>query len=248
MLSSADQAYNPGEIAAHDQPTPARHLILIRPRAATQTRTEQARRLLNIVVAAVALILALPIMLLVALAVKLTSPGPVLYTQTRVGIDRRAGGGGNWRRRVDHGGKLFTIYKFRTMTMQQTAAQQQVWATPDDPRITPIGRFLRKYRLDELPQLINVLKGDMNVVGPRPEQPGIFADLREKVDAYPMRQRVLPGITGWAQINQCYDRCIDDVRTKVRFDLQYLEAASVAEDLRILARTVPVVLLKKGAW
>src|SRR5690606_29841340 len=118
-------------------------------------------------VAAVALVLLLPLMLMIALAVRLSSPGPVFYRQARVGIDRRRGNGGNWRRTVDYGGKLFTIYKFRTMTVQTEAVES--WARPDDPRITSVGKVLRKYRLDELPQLLNVLKGDMNIVGPRPE-------------------------------------------------------------------------------
>jgi lipopolysaccharide/colanic/teichoic acid biosynthesis glycosyltransferase len=196
----------------------------------------------------VGLILAAPIMLAIALLIKLTSPGPVIYRQTRVGIDRRSTFGGNWRRRVDHGGRLFTMYKFRTMTVPAAGQDAQVWAKPDDPRVTPIGRVLRKLRLDELPQLYNVLKGDMNVVGPRPEQPAIFMEMREKVPGYATRQRVLPGITGWAQINHHYDRCVNDVRTKVRLDLQYLQNASVAKDLQILARTIPVVVLRKGGW
>ena len=144
------------------------------------------------------------------------------------------------------GGKPFTIYKFRTMYEDGDAPQ--VWATPGDPRVTPIGRVLRKYRLDELPQLFNVLKGDMNVVGPRPEQPEIFADLRQEVSGYSYRQRVLPGITGWAQINQSYDTCIDDVRRKVELDLEYIGRTSAVEDLRIMAQTVPVMLGKRGAW
>jgi lipopolysaccharide/colanic/teichoic acid biosynthesis glycosyltransferase len=123
-----------------------------------------------------------------------------------------------------------------------------VWAKPDDPRVTPVGRILRKYRLDELPQLVNVLRGDMNIVGPRPEQPRIFAELREQIPHYQRRQYVRPGITGWAQVNQGYDDSLDNVRQKVAYDLEYLERHSVAEDLRILARTVPVVVFRRGAW
>jgi len=123
-----------------------------------------------------------------------------------------------------------------------------VWARPDDPRITAVGRVLRKYRLDELPQLFNVLQGDMNLVGPRPEQPEIFERLRDQVDRYGDRQRVRPGLTGWAQVNQQYDSSIDDVRKKVMFDLEYIRRQSLTEDLRIMARTVPVVLFKRGAW
>jgi lipopolysaccharide/colanic/teichoic acid biosynthesis glycosyltransferase len=213
---------------------------------AAAVRAEKVRRLLNVVVAAIGLILMAPLMLLIALAVKLTSPGPVFYTQLRVGIDRRRGSGGNWRRTIDYGGRLFYILKFRTMT--EARQDDQVWATEDDPRITSIGRFLRKYRLDELPQLINVLRGDMNIVGPRPEQPKIFMSLREQISWYQERQRVLPGITGWAQINLPYDRDINDVRQKVRYDLEYAARVSPAEDLRIMLRTVPVMVLGKGAW
>jgi lipopolysaccharide/colanic/teichoic acid biosynthesis glycosyltransferase len=123
-----------------------------------------------------------------------------------------------------------------------------VWATQHDPRVTPLGRFLRTCRLDELPQLFNVIKGDMNIVGPRPERPGIFARLRQDISDYPLRQRAKPGITGWAQINHRYDACLDDVREKVRYDLEYLERQSLAEDLRIMVKTVPVMLFRKGGW
>jgi lipopolysaccharide/colanic/teichoic acid biosynthesis glycosyltransferase len=247
MLSTAERLYVAGTDTAHHEWHPRPSLVMVRP-AAESTHRERARRVLNVAVAAVALVLVLPVMAFIAILVKLSSPGPVIYRQVRVGIDRRATTGGNWRRRVDHGGRLFTMYKFRTMTVAAPQDEAQVWATPNDPRVTPIGRVLRKYRLDELPQLVNVLKGDMNVVGPRPEQPAIFARLREEVNEYSLRQRVLPGITGWAQVNHTYDTCIDDVRTKVRLDLQYLRSASVTQDLRILARTLPVVVMRKGGW
>jgi lipopolysaccharide/colanic/teichoic acid biosynthesis glycosyltransferase len=209
---------------------------------------DRLRRALNVVVAAVGILLALPIMIVIALAIKLTSPGPVIFRQTRVGIDRRTPGipPGNWRRSVDHGGRLFTLYKFRTM--RADSGRAQVWASPDDPRVTRVGHVLRKYRLDELPQLFNVLKGDMNVVGPRPEQPAIFAELRQEIGRYPARQRVLPGITGWAQVNQHYDQTIEDVKSKVDFDLEYIQRQSVTEDLKILMRTVPTVMFGRGAW
>jgi lipopolysaccharide/colanic/teichoic acid biosynthesis glycosyltransferase len=210
---------------------------------------ENARRTLNVIAAAALLVIVSPLMLLIVILVRVSSPGPVFYRQKRVGIDRRNHRelNGNWRRKVDYGGKLFTIYKFRTMYVSSEQTNQ-IWASPDDPRVTPLGRVLRKYRLDELPQLINVLRGDMNLVGPRPEQPDIFVDLRGKIDRYPYRQRVLPGITGWAQINQHYDSCIDDVRKKVHFDIEYINRRSPVEDLKIMARTVPVVMFKKGAW
>jgi len=211
-----------------------------------QFRRERARRRLNVVVAAIGLVVTAPLMLFIALAIKLTSRGPVFYRQTRIGIDRRRHFGGNHRRETDFGGQPFSIYKFRTM--EQRPADLERWATPEDPRVTAVGRVLRKYRLDELPQLINVLNGDMNVVGPRPEQPAIFATLREQIAPYRIRQRVRPGITGWAQINQSYDTCIEDVRRKVRYDLEYLERQSVVEDLKIMLKTLPTVALKRGAW
>ena len=225
---------------------------LVRPQgrgAALLGDAQRVRRVLNVTVAVVGLILALPLMLLIALAIKLTSPGPVLYTQTRVGVDRRNPlmPSGNWRRQVDHGGKLFTVYKFRTMVADADRSGQ-VWATPDDPRVTRVGAILRRYRLDEIPQLWNVLRGDMNIVGPRPEQPEIFARLRERIDRYPNRQRVLPGITGLAQVNHHYDRTIEDVRVKLNHDMEYIRRQGVAEDLRIMLRTIPAVLTKKGAW
>jgi lipopolysaccharide/colanic/teichoic acid biosynthesis glycosyltransferase len=201
-----------------------------------------------VTIAAIGLIILSPLMLLIGVAITLTSRGPMLYRQVRVGIDRRRGRGGNWRRRIDYGGQLFTMYKFRTMHVQPEHADAEVWAMPGDPRVTTIGKVLRKYRLDELPQLINVLKGEMNIVGPRPEQPRIFMNLREQIEQYPERQRVLPGITGWAQINQSYDRDLDDVRRKVQLDLEYAARVSAMEDLRIMLRTVPVVVLGRGAW
>ena len=123
-----------------------------------------------------------------------------------------------------------------------------VWATQNDPRITTVGRFLRQYRLDELPQLINVIKGEMNVVGPRPERPAIFAELRQNIGEYALRQRAKPGITGLAQINQHYDVCLDDVRRKVEYDLEYIQRQSLVEDFKIMLKTIPVVLLRRGGW
>lgn len=210
---------------------------------------EAARRSLNVLLAFAGLLLAAPVMLLIAISIKLSSAGPIIYRQTRVGIDRRhpSSNRHHWRRRIDHGGRLFTMYKFRTMTAA-TDPSAEVWATRDDPRVTAVGRFLRQHRLDELPQLLNVLQGDMNLVGPRPEQPSIFAELRGAVDGYSRRQRVLPGITGWAQINQSYDRCVDDVRSKLRYDLEYIEHQSILTDLRIVFGTVPVMLFRVGSW
>jgi lipopolysaccharide/colanic/teichoic acid biosynthesis glycosyltransferase len=219
-------------------------LASLRPR----DRERTGRRVLNFIVAVLGLVLAFPLMLLIAALIKLTSRGPVLFTQTRVGLDRRAlsNAGGNTRRHTDQGGQPFTMYKFRTMRPADGKGKQ-VWAQPDDARITPIGQVLRKLRLDELPQLFNVLRGDMNIVGPRPEQPTIFVYLREQIEGYQRRQRVRPGITGWAQINQGYDTSVDDVRRKVRYDLEYIRRQSALEDLKIMLRTVPVMVLRRGA-
>ena len=212
-------------------------------------RSELLSRVLNVVVAVSALVLLLPVMALVALAVRLTSKGPVLYSQVRVGVDRR------WRskklydrRGYDHGGRLFKMYKFRSMRVDAEADGKAVWAQKSDPRATPVGKFLRKTRLDELPQLYNVIRGDMNIVGPRPERPAIFAQLREDIPQYAERQRVKPGITGWAQINQAYDSCMDDVKNKVQYDLDYVRSQSLTHDLRIMSMTLPVMLFRRGGW
>ncbi len=217
----------------------------VRPRE----RSEALGRAVNVVVAAVALVVLFPLILLVALAVKLTSRGPVFYAQTRVGLDRRHARATNDDRRVhDHGGRLFRMYKFRTMRVDAEIDGRAVWAQKNDPRVTLVGRVLRRTRLDELPQLYNVLLGDMNIVGPRPERPTIFARLRDDIPEYHMRQRVKPGITGWAQINQSYDACVDDVRRKVQYDLEYLSRQSVVEDIRIMSMTLPVMLFRRGGW
>lgn len=213
-------------------------------------RSELASRAFNFVVALVALIIAAPVMVATAAIIKLTSRGPVLYSQTRIGLDRR------WahtralreRRREDLGGSPFTIYKFRSMRVDAEADGVAVWATKNDSRVTTVGRIIRATRIDELPQLVNVLRGDMNMVGPRPERPSIFIRLREQVDDYQLRQRVKPGITGLAQVCNPYDSTIDDVRRKVSFDLQYMRQQSLWEDLWIMLRTVPVMLLRMGGW
>jgi lipopolysaccharide/colanic/teichoic acid biosynthesis glycosyltransferase len=207
-------------------------------------------RVFNVAIALVGLLLALPLMIVIAVAVKLTSPGPVFFRQTRIGINRRRllGPGARYRPE-DRGGRPFTMFKFRTMVAAESgAAAAQVWATPDDPRVTRLGRILRLYRLDELPQLINVLLGNMSIVGPRPEQPTIFTHLRQEIDLYQARQCVPPGITGWAQINQHYDSSIEDVKKKLAFDLEYIRRRSVVEDLRIMLRTIPTMVGKVGGW
>jgi lipopolysaccharide/colanic/teichoic acid biosynthesis glycosyltransferase len=211
-------------------------------------RSEFANRALNVVIASLALAAVSPVLAVVALLVRVTSKGPILYTQTRVGVDRRFRQNSTYDRRAyDHGGKPFRIYKFRSMRVD-AERHGPVWASPDDGRVTPIGALLRKSRLDELPQLYNVLRGDMNIVGPRPERPKIVAEMRETIPEYQMRQRVKPGITGWAQVNQAYDISVDDVRRKVQYDLEYLRRQCMLEDLRIMSMTIPVVLFRRGGW
>lgn len=213
-------------------------------------RSEAACRFFNFVVAIALLTVASPIMAITALVIRLTSRGPVLYTQVRVGIDRRWNR--TWalheRRREDLGGVPFTIYKFRSMRVDAEVNGEAVWAKRDDDRVTAVGRFIRKTRIDELPQLLNVIRGDMNIVGPRPERPSIFVRLREQIEEYPARQRVKPGITGLAQVSNPYDQSVDDVRRKVQFDIQYMRSQSLLTDIGILLRTIPVVLFRVGGW
>lgn len=214
------------------------------------SRSAGAQRLMNVAIASFALIIVSPVMMLFAALVKLTSPGPIFYSQARVGLDRRRAVTRNMydRRTRDIGGRPFMIYKFRTMCVDAEGEKGAVWATKKDARVTPLGRVMRKYRVDELPQLFNVIRGEMNIVGPRPERPSIFSRLCDDIEEYPLRQRAKPGITGWAQVNHNYDTCVDDVRTKVRYDLEYLRRQSVAEDLAIMARTLPVMIFNKGGW
>lgn len=219
-------------------------------------RDERAIRVLNVVVASLILLVSLPLWVVIAIAVKLTSRGPVFYTQLRVGLDvrhrhdRRTGGRErvSTRRAEDIGGRPFTIVKFRTMRVNAEAAGAAVWASANDHRLTPIGGFLRSCRFDELPQLLNVIRGDMNLVGPRPERPQLFSQLRAQVPDYQKRQRVPPGITGHAQVHLQYDTSVEDVKRKVQHDLEYIARRTVWEDLRIMLKTIPVMLFRKGGW
>ena len=233
-------------VTREDAPRAFSTQIEIEPRP----RSELLQRAMNVTIASIALLLVSPILFVFALLVKLTSAGPIFYSQARVGLDRRRTPVRNMydRRAQDIGGKPFMIYKFRTMQLNAEAPHSAVWATKMDARVTPIGRFMRKYRVDELPQLFNVLRGEMNIVGPRPERPSIFSRLCDDIEEYPLRQRAKPGITGWAQVNHNYDTCVEDVRKKVRYDLEYLERQSLTEDLRIMARTLPVMIFNRGGW
>jgi lipopolysaccharide/colanic/teichoic acid biosynthesis glycosyltransferase len=205
------------------------------------------------------LIVALPFLVIIAILIKLDSRGPVFYTQERVGINRRRrhrrifmGDVNNdnrirERRRFDAHGRPFRVMKFRTMIHNAEKESGPVWAQQNDHRITTIGKFLRKTRIDEIPQLINVLKGDMSLVGPRPERPVFVADLSRKVPDYDVRLRVKPGITGLAQVTSGYDSSVDSVVEKVSHDVKYIRSWSFFTDLKILAKTVLVVITGKGA-
>jgi sugar transferase (PEP-CTERM system associated) len=186
---------------------------------------------INLIVAAIGVVVAAPIMLLSALAVRLTSAGPVLYRQVRVGMD----------------GIPFTLYKFRSMRADAEAATGAVWASKDDPRVTPLGRIIRKLRIDEIPQLFNVLKGEMSVVGPRPERPEMVQSLSEKIPYYRHRHCVRPGITGWAQVNYKYGDTLEDVIQKLEYDLYYIKNMSLSLDSYIIFLTIKATLLSRGS-
>ena len=190
------------------------------------------KRVFDIASVAVLLPLALPFVLLASVLILLESQGrgPILYRQTRVGQD----------------GKLFQIYKFRTMVTDAEQDGMARWAVEDDPRITRAGAFLRKGRLDELPQLFNILKGDMSFVGPRPERPEFVEQLADSIPFYNERHRVKPGLTGWAQINYPYGNTIEDALQKLQYDLFYIKYQSAVFDLSILFNTVKTILLRKG--
>ncbi len=207
-------------------------------------------RTLDIVIATVALVALSPLILILAVVIKLDSPGPVLYRQLRIGLDRRQFArttSHSGQRVVDLGGRPFMIHKFRTMRVDAEHQTGPVWASKDDMRTTRVGRFLRSYRLDEIPQFWDVLRGDMSVVGPRPERPNFVGKLRREIAEYSLRQRVRPGITGWAQVNQGYDQTVDDVRTKLEYDLEYVRRKSLWFDMRIMLRTLPVMLAREGS-
>jgi sugar transferase (PEP-CTERM system associated) len=188
-------------------------------------------RFASVVISIVGLLLSLPLLPFIILAIKLGSPGPVLYWQNRVGRDD----------------KVFRCYKFRTMCSDAEVDTGPTWAEDDDPRVTPVGRLLRKTRIDEIPQLLNVLKGDMSLVGPRPERPEFVAALNEKIPYYHLRHSVRPGITGWAQILYKYGSSIEDAKEKLRYDLYYIKNTSVGLDLLILLNTLKIVLVGRGA-
>lgn len=188
------------------------------------------RRLFSICISSVALALCLPLIPILILAVRLSSPGPIFFRQVRVGFR----------------GKPFTIYKFRTMR-QDAEANGAVWATKNDPRITPLGRLMRKTRLDEIPQLWNVVRGDMGFVGPRPERPEFVQWLVKEIPYYNLRHIIRPGLTGWAQVRYQYGASLEETKRKLEYDLYYIKHLSLGLDLLIMFETVKTILLRRGA-
>ena len=190
-----------------------------------------SKRAFDVAAAILGLVLGLPLMLLVAAVLKLTSRGPVFYDQTRVG----------------QYGRHFTMHKFRSMRIDAEASTGAVWATQNDSRVTPIGRFLRRTRLDEMPQLWNVLAGEMSLVGPRPERPEFVDGLTQKIPFYGERHVVKPGVTGWAQVCYRYGASVEDALEKLQYDLFYVKNVTLAFDLLIVFNTVKTVLFRRGA-
>ena len=189
------------------------------------------KRALDLSVALIGCVLALPLMILCAIAVRLDSPGGVLYRQQRVG---------------QHG-RLFNLFKFRSMRQDAEALTGAVWASEQDPRVTRVGRFMRRTRLDEIPQLWNVLRGDMSIVGPRPERPEFVQSLAKEIPFYGQRHTVKPGLTGWAQVSYAYASSVDSTMEKLQYDLFYIKNLSLPLDLFIMFCTAKIVLLGKGA-
>jgi exopolysaccharide biosynthesis polyprenyl glycosylphosphotransferase len=190
----------------------------------------RVKRAIDILFGAFLGMISFPVCVLAAIAIKLEDHGPVFYSQERIGLY----------------GKPFTVYKFRTMRTDAEKFGAQ-WATKDDPRITKVGKFLRKTRIDELPQILCVLKGDMSMVGPRPERAVFISKLREEIPFYISRLKMKPGLTGWAQVCHHYDTSTEDVKIKLQYDMYYFENMSLLLDFQILVRTVYVVLTGKGA-
>ena len=193
---------------------------------------KKLKRISDVIISFIILVLTLPLNFLISLLIKLDSKGPVLFKQERIGMNN----------------KIFKIYKFRSMYQDAEKNTGPVWSTKDDPRVTRIGKIMRKLRIDEIPQFINVLKGEMSLVGPRPERPYFVEMLSQKLPYYKRRLKVRPGITGWAQVKHKYDESIEDVKVKLRYDLFYIENMSLRMDIKILARTILVVLFGKGHY
>jgi sugar transferase (PEP-CTERM system associated) len=189
------------------------------------------KEVIDVLISAAFLIFAAPLLVAVAIAIRLESPGPAIYRQKRVGLR----------------GKVFEVLKFRSMVVDAEARHGAQWASAGDPRVTRVGRFIRRYRIDELPQVINVLRGEMSFVGPRPERPEFVDSLRQQISYYDERHSVRPGITGWAQISYPYGASVEDALRKLEYDLFYLKNLSIFFDIAIILRTVRIVLMGEGS-
>ncbi|PYQ82399.1 MAG: hypothetical protein DMG01_01075, partial [Acidobacteria bacterium] len=185
----------------------------------------------DVAVATAALLVLTPVLVAIAIAIRLTSRGPVFYRQRRVGQN----------------GQLFHVHKFRSMCQDAEAASGAVWAAKGDARITPLGRILRRTRLDELPQFWNILCGHMSLVGPRPERPEFVGALSQQIRFYAQRHIVKPGLTGWAQVRYTYGASVEDALEKLQYDLFYIKHMSITMDLMIMLETVKTVILRRGA-
>jgi len=190
------------------------------------------KRLLDIVCASLMIAVTVPLLLLIAIGIRLDSPGPAIFSQERVGL---------------HGAK-FTLYKFRSMNVDAESKSGPAWAGEFDDRVTRFGRLLRRFRLDEIPQAFNVLRGDMSFAGPRPERPYFVDMLRERVPYYGLRHYVKPGITGWAQVNYPYGASVEDAIEKLQYDLYYIKHMTLRQDLLVLLKTFKVVLFGREQW
>jgi exopolysaccharide biosynthesis polyprenyl glycosylphosphotransferase len=188
------------------------------------------KRIIDVVAALVGLVMLIPLTLMLAIAIKLDTPGPVFYKQMRVGLR----------------GRPYMIWKFRSMR-QDAETMGARWASTGDPRVSRVGRWLRKWRMDEVPQLINVLRGEMSLVGPRPERPVFVQELRNSIPYYDLRHTVRPGITGWAQTKFRYGASKEDSHVKLQYDLYYVKNLSLMLDMRIVLNTIKVMLLGEGA-
>ncbi len=189
------------------------------------------KRAVDVLISLTFLAAVAPLCALVALAIVLESPGPLFYRQERVGLN----------------GRLFRVWKFRSMRVDAESDGVPRWADAGDDRVTHVGQFIRKARIDEIPQVFNVLTGEMSFIGPRPERPYFVDQLRRQIPYYDMRHRVRPGITGWAQVNYPYGASIEDAKNKLAYDLYYLKRNDLLLDLAILFQTVRVVLFPRGA-
>jgi exopolysaccharide biosynthesis polyprenyl glycosylphosphotransferase len=196
----------------------------------TNTLNWYGKRLVDIVVSLIGLVVSSPVMLIAAIGVKCTSRGPVIFKQERIGLHN----------------KPFKMYKFRTMEVQKPSVEQQGWTTKDDPRVTKIGKFLRRTSIDELPQLFNILKGDMSVVGPRPERPQFVEKFKEEIPRYMVKHQVRPGLTGWAQINGY--RGDTSIKRRIEYDIFYIENWTMSFDIKIMFLTLFKGFINKNAY